>query len=91
MDVTQISQHEIRAFILYLQQKKCLSNNHFNHAQDRGLSGHTVNCYLRSLRIFFSWLVSEGIIDASPFERAKIPRALRKSIPSSPIPNPAAA
>ena len=81
-DVTQISQHEIRAFILYLQQKRRFSGHRFNHSQDKGLSGHTVNCYLRSLRIFFSWLVSEGIIDTNPFERAKIPRAPRKSIPT---------
>jgi len=53
-DVTQISQHEIREFILHLQQKRCFSNHRFNHAQNRGLSGHTINCYLRSLRIFFS-------------------------------------
>jgi len=81
-DVTQISQHEIRAFILYLQQKKCFSNHRFNHAQDRGLSGHTVNCYLRSLRIFFSWLVSEDVIEANPFDRVRIPRPARKIIPT---------
>ena len=31
-DVTQISQHEIRAFILYLQQKQCFSGHRLNHA-----------------------------------------------------------
>jgi site-specific recombinase XerD len=80
-DVTRISQHEIRAFILYLQQKRCFSGHRFNHAQDRGLAGHTINCYLRSLRIFFSWLVSEEIIEGNPFERVKIPRPPRKVIP----------
>ena len=82
LDVTQISQHEIRAFILYLQQKRCFSNHRFNHIQDRGLSGHTINCYLRSLRIFFSWLVSEGIIATTPFDRVKIPRPQIKIIPT---------
>jgi integrase/recombinase XerD len=81
-DVTQISQHEIRAFILYLQQKKCFSGHRFNHVQNRGLSGHTINCYPRSLRIFFSWLVSEGIIGTNPFDRVKIPRPPRKIIPT---------
>jgi site-specific recombinase XerD len=79
-DVNQISQHEIRGFILYLQRKKCFSNHRFNHAQDKGLSGHTVNCYLRSLRIFFSWLISEDIIETNPFDRVKIPRPTRKVI-----------
>jgi integrase/recombinase XerD len=81
-DVTQISEHEIREFILYLQQKRCFSNHLLNHTQDRGLSGHTINCYPRSLRIFFSWLVSEGVIDANPFERVKIPRPPQKVIPT---------
>lgn len=81
-DVAQVTQHEIRAFIRHLQQKRCFSNHRFNHIQDKGLSGHTVNCYLRSLRIFFSWLVSEGIIGTSPFERVKIPRPPRKVIPT---------
>jgi site-specific recombinase XerD len=65
-----------------LQQKRRFSNHRFNHAQERGLSGHTINCYLRSLRIFFSWLVSEGIIESNPFDRVKIPRPPRKVIPT---------
>ncbi len=81
-DATRISHHEIRAFILYLQQKRCFSNHRFNHTQDRGLSGYTVNCYLRSLRVFLSWLVSEDIIECNPFDRVKIPRPPRKVIPA---------
>ena len=81
-DATQVSPHEIRAFILYLQQKRCFSDHPTTHAQDRGLSGHTINCYARSLRVFFSWLVSEEVLDANPFERVKIPRAPRKLMPT---------
>jgi len=81
-DVTQISHLEIRAFILYLQQKRCFSNHRFNHVQDKGITGHTINCYLRSIRIFFSWLVSENIIAINPFDRVKIPRPPRKVIPT---------
>ena len=81
-DVTHISQHEIRAFILHLQQKQCFSNHRFNRPQNKGLSGHTINCYLRSLRIFFSWLVSESLIESNPFDRVKIPRPPRKVIPT---------
>ena len=81
-DVTQITHHEIRSFTLHLQQKRCFSVHRFNHVQDRGLSGHTINCYLRSLRIFFSWLVLENIIESNPFDRVKIPRPPRKVIPT---------
>jgi integrase/recombinase XerD len=79
-DVTQISRCEIRAFILYLQQKRCFSGHRFNHAQNRGITGHTINCYLRSIRSLFSWLVSENIIAANPFDQVKIPRPPRKII-----------
>jgi len=81
-DATQITRHQIRAFILYLQQKRCFSDHRFNHTQDRGLSGYTINCYLRSLRVFLSWLVSEDIIECNPFDRVKIPRPPRKVIPA---------
>ncbi len=73
-DVLQVTLHQIRAFTLHLQQKRCFSNHRLNHVQDRGLSGYTINCYLRSLRIFFSWLVSEEIIQDNPFEKVKIPK-----------------
>jgi integrase/recombinase XerD len=79
-DITSISHHHIRSFILHLQQKRRFSGHRFNLVQDKGLSGHTINCYLRSLRIFFSWLVSEDVIDNNPFDRVKIPRPPRKVI-----------
>jgi site-specific recombinase XerD len=80
-DVQQVTPRILRAYILYLQQKQCFASHRFNRPQDKGLSGHTINCYLRSLRIFFSWLVSEEIIAANPFDRVKIPRPPRKVIP----------
>jgi len=68
-DVTRIGLGEIRAFILYLQRKKCFSGHPLNKTQERGLSGHTINCYLRSVRAFWSWLVLEEIIDANSLAR----------------------
>jgi len=81
-DVTHIGPTEIRAFILYLQQKRCFSGHPLNKTQERGLSGHTINCYLRSIRAFWSWLVSEEIIETNPLARVKIPKPPRKVIPT---------
>ena len=81
-DVTQIGPKEIRAFIVHLQQKRCFSGHPLNKTQDRGLSGHTINCYLRSIRAFFSWLVSEEIIQTNPFTKIKIPKPPEKVIPT---------
>ena len=77
-DVTQIGEREIRVFILHLQQKRCFSNHPYSKTQQRGLSGHTVNTYMRSIRVFWSWLVEEESIASSPFSRLKIPKPPKK-------------
>lgn len=81
-DPLGIGPNEIRAFVLHLQQKRCFSGHRLNKPQDRELSGHTVSCYLRSIRVFFSWLVSEGVIGANPFDRVRIPHPPKKVMPT---------
>lgn len=66
---------EMRAFILYLQEKRCYSQHPYAPPQTRRLSPHTVNCYMRSIRAFWSWLVGEGIVDQNPFDVVKVPKA----------------
>jgi hypothetical protein len=51
-DVTLIGTGELRTFILYLQQKRYFSNHPYSKAQQRGLSGHTINTYMRSIQAF---------------------------------------
>ena len=80
--LTDVTRYEIRAFISHLQQARCFAAHPFNHTQEKGLSGHTVNCYLRSLRIFYSWLVAEEILEANPFNNVKIPQPPVKVIPA---------
>ncbi len=79
-DVTLIGAGEMRTFILYLQQKRCFSNHPYSKAQQRGLSGHTINTYMRSIRAFWSWLVEEEVIESNPFSRLKIPHPPKKII-----------
>jgi len=79
-DATKVGPSEIRAFILHLQNKRCFSYHRFTKPQEKGLSGHSINCYLRSIRAFWSWLVSEGIVESSPFAKIKIPKAPRQVI-----------
>jgi site-specific recombinase XerD len=79
-DATQIGAGEMRAFILYLQQKRCFSNHPYSKEQQRGLSGHTINTYMRSIRAFWSWLIEEEIIQSNPFSKLKIPKPPQKII-----------
>ena len=81
-DASQIGPGELRAFILHLQQKRRFSNHPFIRLQQSGLSGHTINSYLRSVRAFWSWLLSEEIIPTNPFTRIKIPKPPQKVIPA---------
>ena len=82
MHLTDVTRHEIRSFISYLQQTQCFAAHPFNRTQDKALSGHTINCYLRSLRIFYSWLVSEEIMEVNPFDKVKIQQPPIKVIPA---------
>jgi site-specific recombinase XerD len=79
-DVTEIGAHELREFILHLQQVKAFEHHPFTKPRDKGLSGHAINCYLRAIRTFWSWLVHEEIIMSSPFSRVKIPKPPKKII-----------
>jgi len=79
-DVTQIGVDELRRFTLYLKQAKRFRQHPYTRPQRDGLAGHTINCYLRAIRAFWSWLMSEEIIEVNPFDRLKIPKAPKKII-----------
>jgi len=81
-DVTQIGVQELRRFILYLQGAKSYRKHPFTKPQPNGLSGHTINCYLRAIRAFWSWLVQEEIILSNPFAKVRVPKPPKKVIPT---------
>lgn len=79
-DVTEIGTKELGHFILYLQQAKAFRDHPYIKPQQRGLTGHSINCYLRAVRAFWSWLVFEEIIDSNPFDKVRIPKPPKKVI-----------
>lgn len=79
-NVTEIGPEELREFIGYLQNIKAFMEHPFTGPQKKGLSGHTINCYLRTIRAFWSWLVAEEIIETNPFDKIKIPKPPKKVI-----------
>ena len=81
-DVTQITAHEMRRFVLYLQQARAFRDHPCTKPQDKRLSGHTINCYLRAIRAFWSWLVLEEIVEGTPFSRVKVPKPPKKATPT---------
>ena len=79
-DARHIGSQEIRAFILYLQQVRAFEHHRYTKPQTKGLSGHAVNTYLRSIRAFWSWLVREEVITSNPFSKVRVPKPPKKVI-----------
>ncbi len=79
-NVKSIGVSEIRSFILHLKEARRFEFHPLIKSHDRKLTGHTINCYLRSISAFWSWLLREGFIDSNPFAKTKIPKAPRKVI-----------
>lgn len=79
-DVTEIGVNELREFVLHLQQVRAFEHHPFTKSQTKGLSGHAVNTYLRSIRAFWSWLLREEVITSNPFTRVKVPKPPKKVI-----------
>jgi site-specific recombinase XerD len=75
-----IGPDELRAFTRDLKRRPCFSNHPYAQPQERSLSPHSVNTYLRSIRAFWSWLEGESIITTNPFDRIKMPKAPRKVV-----------
>ena len=72
IDVIEIGTQELREFILYLQQVRAFEYHPYTRPQTKGLSGHAVNTYLRSIRAFWSWLMREEVITSNPFSKVKV-------------------
>lgn len=67
LDVSQITAHDIRAYLVSLQQ--------------RGLKDSTQHAHARGIKAWLNWLVREGDLDESPMRRVAMPR-LEKRIPA---------
>ena len=78
--VTRIGPEKIREFISYLQNTKAFMEHPFTLPQPKSLTGHTINCYLRAIRAFWSWLLAEEFIETNPFDKIIIPKPPKKII-----------
>jgi site-specific recombinase XerD len=67
-----------RNYVLYLQQRKKLSRYPGN--SQKNLSPKTVQCHVRTLKAFSSWLFREGFTSENRLTNLKIPKAPSKII-----------
>lgn len=81
-DARMIGPEDIRAFILHLQGSKRFAGHPYARSQQSGLSGLSINSYLRAIRAAFNRWVDEGLVERSPFGKVRVPKAPKMIIPT---------
>jgi len=81
-DARMIGVPEMRSFVLHLQHAKRFAHHPCARSQQSGLSGLSINCYLRAIRAAFNRWVDEGLLERTPFSNVRIPKAPSKVIPT---------
>jgi len=73
-DIIRIDRNHIRAFILYLQQDARVPHT------GKHLSSSTIQGYVRTLKVFFSWAVREEHIESNHMTNVPVPKGSSKII-----------
>lgn len=72
--IPSINRNHIRAFILYLQQDARVPHT------GKHLSSSTIQGYVRTLKVFFSWAAREEHIESNPMTNVPVPKGSSKII-----------
>jgi len=64
-----------RGYILYLRQKPRFQGHPYTPERDKPISPKTVQCHVRALKAFSSWLYAEGYTPENRLKNLKIPKA----------------
>ncbi len=65
----------VRGYVLYLRHKPRFKGHPFTPTQADYLSPRTVQCHVRALKAFSSWLYSEGYTLKNQLKNLKLPKA----------------
>jgi len=73
--LTDVTLDTARSFIASLQARKCRFYDHpYRPTEEGGLSPFTIHGYVRTLKVFSTWLVEEGFTSKPLFARLKRPK-----------------
>lgn len=64
-----------RGYILYLRQKPRFQGHPYTPERDKPISPKTVQCHVRALKAFSSWLYAENYTPENRLKNLKIPKA----------------
>jgi len=65
----------VRGYVLYLRHKPKFKGHPFTPTQADYLSPRTVQCHVRALKAFSSWLYSDGYTEENRLKNLKLPKA----------------
>lgn len=71
--VASITLDDLRAWRLYLTEKKTRWENSLRPTVVGGLSAESLHCHVRGCKKFFSWLADEGLISNDVARRLELP------------------
>lgn len=74
-DMSSFTIDDVRRYVLYLQDKPKFLGHPYTTAQTRPVSPHTVQCHVRGLKTFSSWLYTEGYTTENRLKNLKLPKA----------------
>jgi len=73
--LSSLSIDTVRGYIIYLRHKPKFKGHPFTPTQTDYLSPRTVQCHVRALKAFSSWLYSEGYTGENRLKNLKLPKA----------------
>ncbi len=76
----------LREYILYLLKRSRYSSHPYTPQKMERLSTATVHGHVRTLRAFFSWLVSEGLIESNITRDLKPPKVVSRVVTTLHLP-----
>ncbi|MFC1982540.1 tyrosine-type recombinase/integrase [Chloroflexota bacterium] len=74
-DISAFTIDTVREYIIYLRCKPRFEGHPYTPQQDKPISARTVQCHVRSLKAFASWLYVEGYTAENKLTNLKLPKA----------------
>jgi len=79
-DMSYFNLENVRHYVLHLREKNKFAGHPYTPEQNSPLSPRTVQCHVRVLRAFASWLYAEGYTSENRLKHLKLPKAPVKVI-----------
>lgn len=77
-DLSVFNIYAVRNYIIYLRNKPKFQGHPYIPQQNKPLSPRTVQCHVRALKAFASWLCAEGYTEHNRLQNLKLPKAASK-------------